>query len=282
MALFRPLVKLSLAFTGLVKRLFNVESKKTGFINSREDITTFFSIGHKEGIIDIENQYYVSEILSFKETQAYEVMIPFSSVVSIDVNSPVKELVGLIERTKFSRIPIYSGKKENITGYVYYRDILKGDVERISDLVIPPVFIPETKNIFELYNEMSKRKSPMLFVVNEYGEISGFLTFEDIAEEIVGEIDTSDHPAEEVIVKLTERKYLLNGSLDIDYFTRFFGIDIMKGHFETLAGFLISVNGEIPSRGDHIRFNNYEFIIEEEGTRTIAKALMILPPRRKK
>lgn len=282
MKILGPLSKVSLYFTEYLKHSFNIDSSQTGFLNTREDIATFFSIGHKEGIIDSDNRSYISEFLSFRDSQAYEIMIPFSDLLSIESGSTVRELVSLIEKSKFSRIPVYENKKENITGYVYYRDILKGNFERISDILHKPVFIPETRNILDIYNDMSRRKIPMVFVVNEYGETTGFITFEDIAEEIVGDIDTSDHPAEDSIVMITERKYLLSGRLDIDYFIRYFGIDIRKRHFETLAGFLMSINGIIPEKGDHIQYDGYEFIIDETGSRTIDKVTMILPALKKK
>lgn len=282
MVVFKPFVRISLFFTGKMKKKFNIEVVKNGFISSRDDITTFFSIGHKEGIIDIDNKFYVSEILSFNETCAYEVMIPINNVVSIDINSSIKDLAELIEKTKFSRIPVYRRKKNNICGYIYYRDILKKNIKNIEDILQEPVFIPETKNIFELYNEMLKRKRPMLFTVDEYGNISGFLTFEDIAEEIVGDIDTADHSVENTMIKINDKRYALSGALDIDYFIRYFGIDIKKKHFETLAGFLLSINGEIPEKGDHIHYNDYEFIVDEMNNMAVERVIMNMPGGKKR
>lgn len=282
MRVLKPLVIVSLSFTEFIKKRFDMDSKKTGLLNSREDIATYFSIGHKEGIIDLDNKFYVSEILSFRETQVYEVMIPFQDAVVIEIESPIRELVSLVEKTKFSRIPVYRDIKENVCGYVYYRDIFKGNVKTVSEILHKPVFIPETKNIFELYIDMTRRRIPMVFAVNEYGDTSGFLTVEDIAEEIVGDIDTADHSVEDSIIKINDRKYSLSGRLDIDYFIRYFNIDIRKKHFETLAGFLISLNGDIPSKGDHIRYEDCEFIIDEISQRRIEKVQLILPRGKKK
>lgn len=128
---------------------------------------------------------------------------------------------------------------------------------------------------------MQKEKIPLLFVVDEYGNTSGMLTFEDIAEEIVGEIQTDDHPSEKIITKLSEKKFLLSGRLDIDYFQRYFDIEINKRHFETLGGFIMSLRGDIPEKGDRIRFKEYEFIIDEMGQRTIEKVMFILPKNQK-
>ncbi len=277
MKFFNPLIRLALFFSETITGMFNIESGEVSPIKSRDDIATFISIGRKEGIIDEEKNIYLSEILSFKNAHAYEIMIPAVDIISVDINESYKNIIAVIEKTRFSRLPVYKTKDDNFIGYIYYRDLLKNPNSKIDDIIIEPVFIPETKNVFEIYNKMQKERNPLLFVIDEYGNTSGMLTFEDIAEEIVGEIQTDDHPSEKIITKITEKKYLLSGRLDIDYFQRYFNIAINKRHFETLGGFIMSLKGDIPVKGDHIKFREYEFIIEETGLRTVEKVLFILP-----
>lgn len=277
MRFFKPLIKVALLFSETITGIFNIEPGHISPIKSRDDIATFISIGRKEGIIDEDKTIYLSEILSFKNAHAYEIMIPDVDIISIDINESYKNIISVIERTRFSRLPVYKDQKDNFVGYIYYRDLLKNPHSKIEDIIIEPSFIPETKNVFDIYSKMQKERIPLLFVIDEYGNTTGMLTFEDIAEEIVGEIQTDDHPSEKIITKLTEKKYLLSGRLDIDYFQRYFNIEINKRHFETLAGFIMSLNGDIPEKGDHIKFKEYEFIIEETGLRTIDKVLFILP-----
>jgi len=281
MKFFNPLIRLALFFSESITGFFNIESGEVSPIKSRDDIATFISIGRKEGIIDEEKNIYLSEILSFKNAHAYEIMIPAVDIISVDVNESYKNIIAVIEKTRFSRLPVYKTKDDNFIGYIYYRDLLKNPNRRIDDIIIEPVFIPETKNVFEIYNKMQKERIPLLFVTDEYGNTSGMLTFEDIAEEIVGEIQTDDNPSEKIITKLTEKKYMLSGRLDIDYFQRYFNIEINKRHFETLGGFIMSLKGDIPVKGDHVKFREYEFIIEETGLRTIEKVLFILPRNKK-
>lgn len=277
MIFFKPLIKLALFFSETITRFFNIKPGEISPIKSRDDIATFISIGRKEGIIDEEKNVYLSEILSFKNAHAYEIMIPAVDIISVDINDSYKNIIAVIEKTRFSRLPVYKTKDDNFIGYIYYRDLLKNPGSKIDDILIEPVFIPETKNVFDIYNKMQKERIPLLFVIDEYGNTSGMLTFEDIAEEIVGEIQTDDHPSEKIITKLTEKKYLLSGRLDIDYFQRYFNIEITKRHFETLGGFIMSLSGDIPDKGDHVKFKDYEFVIEETGLRTIEKVLFILP-----
>lgn len=281
--LFRPLIKLSLLFNTFIKKQFRIRERNITPVKSRDDISTFFLIGKNEGVIDEDKHSYVSDILSFKYIQAEEVMTPLVDVISIEKNRSMRELVELIEKTKFSRIPVYEDTKDNITGYIHYKDIIRNrKAHGIDEILLKPVFIPSTKNIFELYHEMHKNKTPLLFVVNEYGDIIGLLTFEDIAEEIVGEIHTDDHPDEDLILRETDRKFLVNGRIDIEYFQEYFSVNIEKRNFETLAGFLNYIAGEIPEKGDKLKYQDIEFYIEETGIRTIEKVYVILPPRKRR
>lgn len=283
LTIFRPLISLSLMFNSFLKKRLKISEKSITPVKSREDIYTFFLIGKNEGVIDDDKHSYVADILSFKYIQAEEVMTPLVDVISIEQNSSIKDTVAIIEKTKFSRIPLFDTTRENITGYVHYKDIIKNKtIQTLADIKIPPVFTPSTKNIFELYHEMYKNKTPFLFVVNEYGDIIGLLTFEDIAEEIVGEIHTDDHPDEHLISRESDKKYLVSGRIDIEYFQEYFSLSIEKRNFETLAGFISYLTGEIPKKGDKVKYQDIEFIVEETGLRTAEKIYVILPAKKVK
>jgi len=277
MLFFSPLIKASLAVSEKLKNLINVESSGDTLPVTREEIDTLFRIGQKEGVIDADNLFYISEMFSFKETTAYEVMTPTIDIESIEINSSIKDLVYLIDRTKFSRIPVFSERVDNIVGYVFYRDIVRaGKTGSIADIFLKAHFIPDTKNIFELYLEMVENTLPMVFGVNEFGAVIGMVTHEDIAEEIVGEIDTSDHADETPIIKIGEKKYLLDGSLDFDYFLRYFSSKIEKKDFETIAGFMTFHMGKIPKKGDSMKMGRFRFIVDEATDRSIEKVLLMV------
>lgn len=276
-----PLINFSLFISKMITGKMYLTRSSKDPVTSRDDIDTLFQIGHKEGAIDEERQEYVREILSFKNTQAYEVMTPAIDIVSLEITDSIKDAVNLIARTKFSRIPVYEENEDEFIGYIHYRDIIVLKPESIKEILIKPAFIPETKNIFEIYKDMHKNRTPLLFVADEYGDITGLLTFEDIAEEIVGDIQTNDHPAEKFISQISDRKYMLSGKMDIDYFQRYFSIPVQKKHFETLAGFIISLAGKIPEAGERIKYGDYDFIIEEIKGRHVDKIQLNLPARKK-
>jgi putative hemolysin len=281
MKIMTPIIKVSLFFTRFIAGgIMSVNVTKDP-VKSRDDIDAFFQIGKNEGVIDEDRHEYLEEILSFKHTLAYEVMTPIIDVISVGVNTSIRELVNLIASKKFSRIPVYEGEEDNFIGYVYYKDIVLSKPDSIKDIILPPVFIPETKNIFEIFKDIQKKRHPFYFVVNEYGDTTGILTFEDIAEEIVGDIQTDDHPEEKYISQVSDRKFILSGRMDIDYFQRYFSLKIEKHHFETLAGFLLSLFGKIPATGERIKYGDCEFIIDKMTGRTIEWVQFILPPKDK-
>jgi CBS domain containing-hemolysin-like protein len=278
---FKPAVKISLAAARVIKKMFNLPQTARATVGSREEIAVLFKIGEEEGVINEEHKQYVSEILTFKDITASEIMTPTIDIVSIEADQGIRAVADMIVKTKFSRIPIYKGEADNIIGYVFYRDILKRrHAKKISDIMNRVPYVPATKRIVELYSEMIENLIPMVFVVNEYGEVVGMVTHEDIAEEVVGEIQTRDQSEEELITELGRDRYLLSGRMDIEYFMRRFRVPVEKKGFETLSGFVASRMGRIPKKGDRFAYDKYTFIIEEATERSIEK--IILQNRKKK
>jgi len=275
--LLRPAEKISVLFSGKLRELLHADSEQS-FTASRDEIGILFQIGEREGIIDKNHQDFVSEILIFHEKTASEVMTPTIDIISIEKRKSINHLIKLIEQTRFSRIPVYEDRVDNIIGYTYYRDLLeKPDVQKIEDILYKPYYVPATKKIYELFQEIQTNNLSVVFVVNEFGAVEGLLTPEDIAEEIVGEIQTRDHPKEELITKLHRKKYILNGTLDIEFFQKRFNIDIEKRGFETIAGFIMYMLGRIPHHGDKIIYQKCTFIVEEATDRSVEKVAFIMP-----
>ncbi len=270
--IFKPPVKVSLVFSSWLKSLLNIDNLKYSVIGSRDEIGTLFKMGEKEGIIDEDHNSFVAEILSFRNLTANEVMTPTIDVFSIEEKQSIKQLIKLIDETRFSRIPVYQERVDNIIGYIHFKELLKnGNVKNISDIVQKPYYVPSTKRISELYLEMQDNNIPLVFVVNEFGGVQGLITDEDIAEEIVGEIQTRDHPEEELIKKTKENRYLLSGSLDIDFFQKQFDVFIEKKGFETIAGFVTYKFGKIPKKGESFEYGGHTFTVFDATDRSVEK-----------
>ncbi len=283
MKVFMPLTRISLFFSGLIKGLSGTEERMRSVISSRDEIGLLFELGEKEGIIYEGHEDLVREVLSIKDIMAFQVMTPTIDIISIEAGQSIKDLLNIIYKTKFSRIPVYSERVDNIIGYIFYRDIIKNkNVKTLSEITNKAHYIPATKNIIELYQEMYENGIPIVFVVDEYGGVIGMVSNEDIAEEIVGEIQTSDHSEEELIKKINERKYILSGDLDIEFLQKKFPIKIEKERFETLAGFITFHLKKIPKKGDRLVYKKFTFIVEEATERSVEKVIMMMPGKRTK
>jgi CBS domain containing-hemolysin-like protein len=276
---FKPATLVSSFLTGKVKALLGVEGSVNAPVQSRDEIDTLFQIGGEAGIIDEHNRLFVSEILSFKELMAREVMTPIVEMESIEAGDSMRNLVLMIGRTGFSRIPMYRERVDNIIGYIFYRDLLEHEREqgggRVEDYVEPAIYVPETRNLYELYIEMQERHLPLVFVVNEYGGVVGMITHEDIAEEVVGEIQTRDH-SEELVIRINDNRYQLEGTLALDYLKRKFGISLEGRNYDTIAGYMLYRLGRIPRKGEKVRTRRATFTVDEADERGIQKVIMQL------
>ncbi|HOO72044.1 MAG TPA: hemolysin family protein [Spirochaetota bacterium] len=275
MIVTKPVIRSSLAFSTLLKSFMHIQDQGGSLAMSRDEIETLFKLGSKDGIIEESNRLYVSEILSFSKITAQEIITPTIDIVSIEAGSPIKELVEMISTTKYSRIPVYEKRVDNIVGFVYYRDlVLKKNIKTISDILKEAAYVPATKKINDLYREMQKQNLPLVFVVSEFGAVIGMVTHEDIVEEVVGEIQTRDHFNESLIIRVSEWKYLLDPNLAVDFFNRLFNAGIPKKGYETLAGFLQYQTGKVPKKGDRIQYERFTFTIEEATPRSIDKIML--------
>ncbi len=276
----RPFSRFSLGFTGIMKSMLRVAKKQAGVSVSRDEIRLLFTIGEEEGLIEEEHRMYVSEILQFRLKTVQQIMVPIVDITSVEINSSLKKLCSLIEETRYSRIPVYERRVDNIVGYVFYRDILRNRGEStVRELMNEIQYVPETKNVFELFIEMQENSLPVVFVVNEYGGITGMVTHEDIAEEVVGEIQSNDHNEEDLIIKTGTNEYTVSGYIDIEHLQKVFPVQIQKKGFETLAGFLEYHFGKIPRKGEKLVLNRVQFIVDESDSRSIDRVVVKLPAR---
>ncbi|MBN2079167.1 MAG: HlyC/CorC family transporter [Spirochaetes bacterium] len=279
--LMKPAIKLALVFSGVVKRLLGVTGMDREMVRTREEIDILFRIGEEEGVIGEEHQQYVSEILAFKDLMAKEIMTPTIDIVSIEVNHGMRELADIFVRSRFSRVPVYDSRVDNIIGYVFYRDLLeRRRVKRISEVMNRARYVPTTKGVTALFTEMVEQRVPVVFVVNEYGAVVGMVTHEDIAEEVVGEIQTRDQSDNEPIVELGRGRYMVSGRVDIEYFSKRFNMPVVKKGFETVSGFLEYHMGKIPKKGERFFYDRYAFIIEDSTERSIGN-VMVLKQKKK-
>lgn len=239
-----------------------VPNKKTEEEEETEsdNIQALIEVGEAEGIIEEEDRELIESVFEFGETRVSEIMTPRTEICALSIDESITAARDLIIEEKYSRIPVYSEKIENIEGVIYVRDLLQAwadgkENQKIESLMRPAYFIPETKSASELLKSMQQNHVQIAIVVDEYGGVAGLITVEDILEEIVGEIEDEDTEQEEVIeiIEGDGGSYFdVLGSTEIHKVERLFDVEIKDEDFTTIAGLVTSKAGYVPKKGDKL------------------------------
>src|SRR5215472_17216954 len=245
--------------------------------DAREEIQAFIDVGEEQGIIEEAEGEMIQSIVEFSDTRVAEVMRPRPQIVAVEASASVADARRLIMESKYSRIPVYRGQIDNIEGILHVRDLLafiepETASAPVTSCMRPAYFVPETKPIRDLLEDMQKAKVQMAIVIDEYGGVAGLVTVEDIIEEIVGEIEDEDRAvAEQDIVKADDGSYVVDGSAEIRKVELLFDKEIEADDFTTVAGLIINRLGHVPIAGEKLDFKGLEFEVAEADERRINK-----------
>jgi CBS domain containing-hemolysin-like protein len=254
---------------------------------SEEEIQAFIDAGQEEGILEREEGEMIQSIVHFGEKVAREVMTPRTQIVAIDINSPVEKLLQLITTKRRARVPVYRDDLDNIEGIIHERDLLrvwqKGDrVENLRSLVKPVNFIPETKPVDDLLQEMREKGDQLVLVVDEYGGISGLITMEDLVEEIVGNIHDDTEADGEKIIEEGKGIYVVPGSLELSAIEERLGTPLVnETECTTIAGAVVELFGRLPAPGEKIEHMGMQIeVLDADRRRVHRLRLKSLVPKR--
>ena len=234
-------------------------------------------------ILEQDEKKMIRSIVHFSNTMVREIMIPRVEIDALELETPLDEAARLIRETGHSRLPIYDDEIDRIVGVLYAKDLLQAYVDQrpvtISDLMRQPLFAPESKMIGDLLNEMKSTGIHMAVVVDEYGGTSGVVSMEDIVEEIVGEIrDEYDDREEELVQELGPDEYSFLGRIDLEDVNEYLGIHLTRESADTLAGYLYSQIGKIPTLKEKVEAEGWTFEIEELSGRRIQRVHVYRSP----
>jgi putative hemolysin len=252
-----PIVWLLSASANLLLKPFGDKTTFTETRHSAEELQELVEQASQAGTIPPAAGEIASRALEFADLAAADVMVPRQHVVMIGRSTSREELRQVLLEHKFSRVPVYEGGTDNVVGYIVVKDVLALAWERdlfvLEDLIRPPFFVPETKRVVELMNEMRTEHSPFAIVVDEHGGTSGIVTMEDLVEELVGQI-VSEHArkALEEIKLEADGSAIVSGTTPIREINRALGIELPEdGDWNTIAGLCLSLAGRVPVVGDH-------------------------------
>lgn len=278
--LLSPLTKLLMLMTNLLLKLFRQETHVEDEAFSEEEVMSMLEAGQESGVIKEEGKKMINSIFAFDDKLAYEVMTPRTDVFMIDIDDPFEEYFEDMMTLRHSRIPVCKGERDNIIGILNIKDYLIKARETsyeevdIKSILRKAYFVPDTKNIDSLLFELQKSKQQIAILIDEYGGFSGIVTMEDIIEQVVGDIDDEYDEEAEIIDKIDDSIYLVDGDVDLDDLDEELGIDLQSDSSETIGGFIIDILGEIPDESDVgriVEFENYKFKIMSIGERRIER-----------
>lgn len=254
--LMKPFVSFLSISTNAILGLLGIESENIEEKVTLEEIKSMVEVGHEQGLINPLEREMLNSVISFDDKLAEEIMTARTEVFMIDIAEPVDQFLNKMLSLKYSRIPVYEKEIDNIIGVLYLKDYVLEAYRvgfehiNISTIVRPPYFVPEHKNINDLFLELQKNRNHMAILIDEYGGFSGIVTMEDLIEEIVGDIE-DEHDEDEADIKRTGKTtYDAKGSLSIKEMNRTIGskINEKSEYFDTLGGLLIYILGYIPER----------------------------------
>jgi len=269
--LFKPVTSLLILSTSFVKK-----RSRAGHANiSMDDLSDALELASDN--IN-EDEKILKGIVNFGNINVSEIMCPRIDVTAIDIKLGFNKVKSIIIDSGFSRIPVYAGSFDSVKGILYAKDILpytnNPDNFKWQALTRPPHFVPETKKINELLKEFQIRKIHMAVVIDEYGGTSGIITLEDVLEEIVGEITDESDEDETMYRKIDDKTYIFEGKILLNDFFKIIEteddpFEAVRGESETLAGLMLEMTGEIPQKGQVIKYGNFNFRIESADRRRI-------------
>lgn len=246
---------------------------------TEEEIQDLIEAGEEEGIVNEDESGMIRAIFALDSTVVREIMIPRTEMACISVEASVRETLDAIIACGHSRLPVYEDTVDNIIGLLYAKDLLKcwGQTEdeiSIRDLLRPPYFIPETKNLEELLQEIKKKRVHLAIVIDEYGGTSGLVTIEDLLEQIVGDIQDEYDMEEELFARNPDGTFTADGRLPIEELEELFSLTVERDKFDTVGGLVFHLAGTIPAVGDVIVGDGLRITILEADQRRLKRVLI--------
>ena len=269
-----PFVKLLTWSTNLVSKIFGVGEQEEEIV-TEEEIKMMVNQGEEKGSIEENEKELINNVFEFNDIIASEIMTYRPNIYAIEMNEDIYGILDEIDEYKYSRIPVYEETIDDIKGILFLKDILKLVSTRkefkIADIMREAYFVPESKPIDEIFEELQANKMQMAIVVDEYGGTAGLLTMEDILEELVGNIFDEYDDVEVEYKRLDDNTYLIDGSVSLYEMKKILDIELPEGDYETLSGYLIEKLGRLPEEDEHpvIEDEHLTYKIEEYEDRRI-------------
>ncbi len=260
MNVFTPVIWFVNLFSNLLLKLLGVKSSDKNPSMTESELRTIMDVSHEAGVIEEDEKDMMNNVVDLGDAKAKEVMVPRVHVVMAESTSSYQDLLNIFREEQFTRIPIYEDKIDNIIGLVNMKDLLLYDDLthfNIKDILRKPYFTYENKKVSELLVEMKQSTFNLAIVMDEYGELAGIITLEDIIEEIVGDVhDEYDEHEENNIRQLSKNVYDVKGYLSLHDLNDALDLELDSEDFDSIGGLVIDALGRLPQTGDETTLHN--------------------------
>ncbi|MFT5338035.1 MAG: putative hemolysin [Sphingobacteriales bacterium] len=276
---FLPLSKLLVNFSNIIDKRVS----ERGSNHSVEELEQAMELTLGNHAQNSEEKKILKGVVKFGSTEVKQIMTSRTNIESISEGTPFKVLITKVLSYGYSRIPVVTDNLDSIKGILHIKDLLphlEKDDFNWEEQLRQPFFVSENKKISELLKEFQDQKQHMAIAVDEYGGTSGVITLEDVIEEIVGDISDEFDEEDVIYSKIDEKTFIFEAKTSLVDLYRILNIsgenfEIKKGESGSLGGFLIEQLGKIPKKGDTIKFDGYQFIIDSANQRKITRVKVI-------
>ena len=266
--LFLPLVVILQWTTRRINSLLGAADETRSITES--ELRTLIDIGEAEGAFEPAEAEMLENVFRFGDRQLREVMTPRTEIASIERGATLENFLEIYGQHAHTRFPVYKGTIDNIVGIISAKDILRAMSTKgitlgdsVTDIIRDGYFVPETKRVADLFDELRQSGNQMAIAVDEYGGIAGLATLKQLSEEVVGPVGEEGVGPEEEYETIDENTFQIDGGMSNDEVNEELGIDLPVGQFETIAGFVLEVLGHIPASGERFEYGNLKFEVTE-------------------
>lgn len=269
MFLMTPVIFIINLFSRAIMLLLRVDPNAADRGMTEDELRTIVDVSHEDGVIESDEKEMIYNVFDLGDANAKDVMVPRVHVTFADINNTYDELIEIFREDKFTRLPVYEETQDNIVGIINMKDLLlydRSEPFHIRDIMRKPHFTYEYKGISELLVEMRDSTFNIAIVLDEYGEMAGLITLEDILEEIVGEIhDEYDEKEDELVRRVSDLEYIIEGSVNLDDVNDRLLTEFTSEDYDSLGGFIIEHLDRLPEVGDEVS--------TEDGVRLVVETL---------
>lgn len=282
MKLLTPVVFIVNAIGSLFLKILHLDATEHEGM-TEDELRTYVDESHKDGVIETDEKEMIINVFEFGDSVAKDVMIPRADMITVNNDASLDEVMELFRQHMYTRMPVFDAEGENIVGFINVKDIIRLKSEddfEINKLLRKPFFTIEFRKTADLLNDMRKEKTTVAFILNEYGTCEGMITIEDLLEEIVGEIrDEYDADEENLIQKMEENTYSIEGSMKLDDINDQLGTLLSSEDYDSIGGLLIEqLEDRVPKEQDIVELEDgTKLMVHGLDHNRIIKVIMTLP-----